>query len=63
MLTVDVLLGISCSAVLATGGVQLGDVDVLVEDVDERDLAQVTGQITDPAVLRQAVRRTCASSG
>jgi len=61
--TVDALVGISCSAILATGGVQLGDLDVLVEDVEERDLAQVTGRITDPAVLRQAVRRTCSTSG
>jgi hypothetical protein len=61
--TVDALVGISCSALIASGGIRLGDLDVLVEDVDEQDLAQVTGRITDPAVLRQAVRRTCTSSG
>jgi hypothetical protein len=61
--TLDVLVGINCSAFIATGGIRLGDLDVLVEDVDEPDLAQVTGRITDPAVLRQAVRRTCSSSG
>ena len=58
--TLDVTVGINCSALIATGGIRLGDLDVLVEDVDQRDLAQVTGRITDPAVLRQAVRRTCS---
>lgn len=61
--TLDVRVGINCGALIATGGIRLGDLDVLVEDVDEQDLAQVTGRITDPAVLRQAVRRTCSASG
>ena len=61
VLTVDARVGINCSALIATGGIRLGDIDVLVEDADEQDLAQVTGRITDPAVLRQAVRRTCTS--
>lgn len=61
--TVDALVGVNCSALIATGGIGLGDLDVLVEDVDDQDLAQVTGRITDPAVLRHAVRRTCSSSG
>jgi hypothetical protein len=60
VLTLDVTVGINCSALIATGGIRLGDLDVLVEDVDEGDLAMVTGRVTDPAVLRQAVRRTCS---
>jgi hypothetical protein len=63
VLTLDARVGINCGALIATGGIQLGDLDVLVEDVGEQDLAQVTGRITDPAVLRQAVRRACSSSG
>ena len=59
--TVDVLLGINCGALLATGGIGLGDLDVLVEDVDDEDLAQVTGRIDDAGALRQVVRRTCSS--
>ena len=60
-LQLDVVLGISCGAVTASRGVGLPDVDVLVEDADDGDLAQVTGRLREAEVLRQLVVGRCAS--
>lgn len=57
---VEVDLGINCGAMMASRGFGLGVVDVLVEDVDDRDLATVHGRLSDLRELRQVVR-SCAS--
>lgn len=57
---VEVDLAINCGAMMASRGFGLGQVDVLVEDVGDRDLASVQGRLTDLRMLRQVVR-TCAS--
>ncbi len=59
-LSFDVSLSVDCGAVAATGGVLFGDVDLLVEDVDDGDLGQVTGRVDGARLLRRAVAERCA---
>ena len=44
----------------ASGGILFCDVDLLVEDVDDGDLGQITGRVDGARLLRRAVAERCA---
>lgn len=59
-LSFDVNLSVNCGAVAASGGILFGDVDLLVEDLDDGDLSQITGRLEGARTLRRSVAEVCS---